>query len=84
MLSAALLLALIALTLLTYLRVLQQFDLAVTYASAIPMTRNFLITHQEAATRKDLFLLNQVKKLFNRRVVRYAHNCAVRRSFFGR
>lgn len=57
MLSVVLLLALIALTLLTYVRVLQQFDSAVTYASAIPMMRYFLITHPEVATLKELFLL---------------------------
>lgn len=64
LLSAALLLALIGLTLLTYVRVLQQVDPTVTYASAIPMMRNFLIAHPEVATLKELFFLNQVKMSF--------------------
>lgn len=84
-LSAVLLLALIALTLLTYVRVLQQFDSAVTYASAIPMMRKFLFTHPEATTLKELFILSQVKKIFLVGgwflLYSYAHNCAVRRSF---
>ncbi len=86
LLSAALLLALIGLTLLTYVRVLQQVDPTVTYASAIPMMRNFLITHPEAATLKELLLLNQVKKIFFIGgwflLYIYARNCAVRRSFY--
>lgn len=86
LLSATLLLALIGLTLLTYVRVLQQVDPTVTYASAIPMMRNFLITHPEAATLKELLLLNQVKKIFFIGgwflLYIYARNCAVRRSFY--
>ena len=55
--TVMLLLALIALTLLTYVRILQQVDPAVTYVSAIPMMRYFLIAHPEVATLKELFLL---------------------------
>lgn len=62
--SVMLLLALIALTLLTYVRILQHVDPAVTYVSAIPMMRYFLIAHPEVATLKELFLLNQVKMSF--------------------
>ena len=57
LLSVMLLLALIALTLLTYVRILQHVNPAVTYVSAIPMMRYFLITHPEVATLKELFLL---------------------------
>ena len=53
-----------ALTLLTYVRILQQVDPAVTYVSAIPMMRYFLIAHPEVATLKELFFLNQVKMSF--------------------
>ena len=64
LLSVMLLLALIALNLLTYVSILQQFDPAVTYVSAIPMMRYFLIAHPEVATLKELFFLNQVKMSF--------------------
>ena len=50
------------------------------------MMRNFLITHPEAATLKELLLLNQVKKIFLIGgwflLYIYARNCAVRWSFY--
>lgn len=84
-LAAALIAGAIVLSVLTYCRILKDIIPGITYTAAISAMRNYLIVHPEAATLKELLILNQVKKIFLIGgwflLFVYARNCAVRRHF---
>lgn len=85
-LSALLLIGVIVLTIFTYVRILQCYESAATYASAIPRMRNLLIMHPEVGAVREFLILNQIKKLFLIGgwflLYIYVRNCAIRHSFF--
>lgn len=83
---SASLICVIFFTVYTYTQILRQFNLSVTYTTAVSEWRVFLNSYPQYGVIKELLILNQIKKIFLiigwLLLYAYARNCAISHSYF--
>ena len=85
-LFSASLICVIFFTVYTYTQILREFNLSVTYTTAVSEWRVFLNTYPQYGAIKELLILNQIKKIFLIvgwfLLYAYARNCAISHFYF--